>query len=409
MKTVVCIVIYDRLKNLERWIEIWNQCNTKDSELRVIHNFYSESEQHAFKQLCAKNKITYIPRKNVGMDIGVFQDVAKKRLPAFNNDFDNLIWVTDDVFPMRKDFVKYYVGILNQYNVGVVCMEKSLEVKPHIRTSGFAIKKDALNKLQFHTDIKTKEDCWQFEHKNNNAFLEQIIKMNLAVIQPELVESSVFWDSHMRKSRLEENLKEFPTLKKNKVIVVCPAYNRYPVIISSMIAQTYQDWELHLIHLGKNDYIRNLVEAHNDERIIYTEDTNCLPGQWAHPIRQKYLQLMKENQIGLDSDYVLITNEDNYYVPTFFEMMLKPFSDVGVIATYCSDMIHSYKAHEVINVKLEVGYIDCGGVVIRKAHAANVGWNDLSHSSDWIYFENIMSAYGKDKWFKVNGCLFVHN
>ena len=111
MKIVVTLLVYNRFDNLQYWLECWKQCDKENTEFRVIHNFDNESEQDKFRNLCIENNIHYIPRKNRGMDIGAFQDVCRNRLPLFNRDFEFLIWIVDDTFPMRKDFVKYFIDL----------------------------------------------------------------------------------------------------------------------------------------------------------------------------------------------------------------------------------------------------------------------------------------------------------
>ena len=72
-----------------------------------------------------------------------------------------------------------------------------------------------------------------------------------------------------------------------------------------------------------------------------------------------------------------------------------------MIAAYC-DMVHNYKSYEMLPARLQRGFLDCGSVVTRK-DAASVGWRSMDHSSDWIYFEDIIRKYGADKWLKIPG------
>ena len=421
MKIVVTLLVYNRFDNLQYWLECWKQCDKENTEFRVIHNFDNESEQNKFRNLCIENNIHYIPRKNRGMDIGAFQDVCRNRLPLFNRDFEFLIWIVDDTFPMRKDFVKYFIDKLNQQNIGVIANEKSNEYKPHIRTGAFAIRASLLSKLTFPNDpVITKEHCYQFEHKNKRAFLEQIISLGLTIIQPDPVKTSAFWDSGHRANRLLEHNEVFKVTNKietlkpigNKVFIICPAYKRFPQIVSSMICQTHKEWELHIIHDGINPEFRKWVEMYNDPRVIYSENETT-GGKYGHPIRQRYLNMLKNNEIGKDCDYVVITNEDNYHTPNYLSKLIQPLkTNPNLTASYCSDIVHSYKDWDILTSKPHpaLGYIDCGQVMIRKNIACEVGWRDIDgHSSDWTYFNDIIQKYGNHSWLKVKGCLFVHN
>lgn len=195
-KTFVVIIVWNRFENLKLWVNAWNQCDKMDAELIVIHNL--ESDNNKYSQLCKDNGITYIPRKNKGFDIGAFQDVCKERLINFPNNWDNLIWVTDDCIPMQKNFVKQYLDKLKDGYIP--CYEISDLVKRHIRTTGFLITKEMSKKLIFPKDeIENREDCYEFEHKSKNGFFEQVIGMGKKpVMIANDLKLSPLWDFGVR-------------------------------------------------------------------------------------------------------------------------------------------------------------------------------------------------------------------
>src|ERR1043166_1015175 len=102
MKIIVAIIVYNRVHNIEKWMHAWTYCD-HDAQLVVIDNSSSEK----IRELCDPSRIIYIPRQNIGFDIGAFQDVCRKRLKGFP-EYDLLLWCTDDTFPMRVDFVRQY-------------------------------------------------------------------------------------------------------------------------------------------------------------------------------------------------------------------------------------------------------------------------------------------------------------
>jgi hypothetical protein len=408
-KTIVVVVVYDRFDNLKEWVRCWNMCETQGYQLVVIHNYENTEARDAYLNFCAQAGVSYVPRVNIGYDIGAFQDVCRDRLKDFP-EWSTLIWCTDDNLPMRKDFIKQYVDKMTA-GVGVVAMEISTQVRLHIRTTGFCIRKEVAQRLTFNCDpLKTKEDCYQFEHRNiSNHFLLQIQRMKLKSVQVCDIRTSPFWDSGNKrtKTREREHYLMFPkpSASTKKVVFICPVYNSYPEIISSLINQTHSNWELLLIHDGPSELdINSIVLAAKDERITYLE-TEKRAGNWGHSIRRDWLRKLKDS----DADYIVITNADNFYAPVFCEYMIKGF-DNGQVATYCSKMGHSYTAWGVIDCKIEQGYIDCGSVMVRADVATEIGWNDIhSHSSDWLYFNDIIQKHGKEKFAKVEGLLFIHN
>jgi hypothetical protein len=196
MKIVLAIVVYNRFENLSHWLACLEKCNTGNVEVVVIHNTDSVSKE--FEYLTWRYDVGYIPRPNIGYDIGAFQDVCLNRLQGFP-EWDKLLWVTDDVFPMSTNFIKRFNNSI-LIGVGVAAMEVSLFIKEHIRTSGFMITKECANKLNFPADpIITKKQCYEFEHMSDNTFLEQVREMGLGTVQFSN-RNSPLWDSgYLRK------------------------------------------------------------------------------------------------------------------------------------------------------------------------------------------------------------------
>lgn len=407
MKTIVTICVYNRYENIERWINCWQQSNTDNAELVIIHNHYGDEVLALkFQKLCTENAVKYVPRATKGFDIGAFQDVCRERLTGFP-DYDFLLWCTDDVLPMSKDFIQPFIEKLQDQTVGVSCMQISSSIAPHVRTSGFCISKCTADKISFQVEnITTKQDCYFFEHRGGaKTFTNQIRAMGLSAAQVSPINVSPLWDSlHPNQKFRLDRQKEFTEVwnidLSEKVVFICPVYDMYPQIISSLICQTHKNWELILIHNGPlNGFKYDIPEDPRVKFIVYPEAT----GKWGHLLRAWAL---KEKDLG---SYVTITNADNYYVPTFIQYMIKGFTDTAV-ATYCSQMTHSYKAWEVINCRLERGFIDCGGVMVKSEIAKEIGWNDTdSHSSDWTYFSDIAKKYNWKNFTSVKGNLFVHN
>jgi len=423
-KTIVAIIVYNRYENLKRWLECWAQCDQSDAELVVVHNHDKKVDRLKFEKLCVSHKIKYIPRQNVGMDIGAFKDVCENRLNGKFPDYDNLLWITDDTIPMSKDFVSRFTSKLSN-NVAITCMEIAEEKKAprHVRTTGFCITKPTASKLKFPDQITNKEHCYFFEHRGGDkTLLRQIELMGLDCEMIDELRLSPLWDTGNRAhlNRWEEHKQALHvtvltkgsesntvtiTNPKDKVLFICPVYNTYPEILSSLLCQTHQNWELRLIHDGPNTTgLKELIDTINDKRITYIENKERF-ANWGHKIRQDELKRLNES----DADFVVVTNADNHHVPTYCEYMLKGF-DSKYVAVYCSDMVHSYKAWQVIPCKLQLGYLDCAGVMVRKEVAQEIGWRDIvSHSSDWGYFSDIIKKYGAHKFQVVKGCLLIHN
>lgn len=417
-RNIVAVIVYDRFDNMKRWIECWEQCDQSLAELVIIHNYKTVEDSLKYGNYCREHGIKYVLRENIGFDIGAFQDVCRERLGGFPNDWNNLLWVTDDTIPMRKDFANVFFDALKETGVGLSCMHISKEVTLHIRTTGFCISKRVSRKLAFPANpIKTKSECYSFEHRGGEKTLyKQIKRMGLNPVQVTDLKISPLWDigNHvfLKLNRMAEHNHVFSSVTRThvdptKVTFICPIFNSFPEIIPSLINQTHKNWELLLIHDGPNETnLEQLIKAIGDNRIKYSE-TPYRSGNWGHKIRSEALSNLKES----NTNYVVITNPDNHHVPVYIEYMMNGFKkNPNAVATYCSKMVHSYRAWDSQDCRIERGWVDCAGVMVKKDIACDVGWNNITdHSADWLYFADIVKKYGTNRFAKVPGCLLVHN
>jgi hypothetical protein len=420
-RNLIIYCIYDREHNLKHFLHCWAQCKQFD-KLVVIHSDHGKAYE-------VPEGVIYLRRPNIGYDIGKFQDVVLNRMPGLP-EWDNLLWLNDDCMPMIQDFATPFFAALKQPGVGVACMQISPYVRTHVRTTGFAISRQVAQRLIWPADpILSKDHCYLFEHvnkpqeraghKTNQHLLAQIEAMGLKAVQVAPDASSPLFDFGYHRRLRQREVAHYRTFGKTPVqlsthsrqsvindiapdmvglvSIICPIYDKYPQIISALLCQTYHNWELHLIHDGPN-----VLDLPDDPRIKYIKRER-LNNDYGHTIRKEWLQ-------KVTGQYVLITNPDNYYAPPFLELALHTFNkNPKSIAVFCNQMVHSYKAWDMIPVRVCRGYIDCGGVVLRTAEAKKVGWNSLEHSADWFFFNDIANTYGPDRFTPFRGALFVHN
>lgn len=211
-KIIVAVIVYNRFDNVKEWIRCWKQSITDNCELVIIHNYRNLTDMRSYRELCVSNGIKYVPRENIGFDIGAFQDVCNYRLQHFPTDFEYLLWCTDDLLPQRKTFLQEYFAAFKP-DVASVCYEISKEVNPHIRTTGFMLKRGDLTKVKFNVDpITTKSQCYDFEHRDKtNSFVDQVRAKLGNPVQVCHVEHAPMWDTghnsreaKMRRSRREK-------------------------------------------------------------------------------------------------------------------------------------------------------------------------------------------------------------
>ena len=182
--------------------------------------------------------------------------------------------------------------------------------------------------------------------------------------------------------------------EKNKRIVdlaFCCVY--------SLLAQTYENFEIFIHHDGPLDDLNLANEFRKlSPKITFIDNlkkTGCWGFHHRHPTAM----------IEPHADWVLFTNEDNYYVPEFFNLMMKEVESKDTGMVYCN-MIHSHynwSAFETIPI---VNRIDMGAFMSRMDLIKSTEWTDFSSGADGIYAAKIAQ---KTKPVKVKGYLFVHN
>ena len=152
-------------------------------------------------------------------------------------------------------------------------------------------------------------------------------------------------------------------------------------MIDCFIVQTDVRWNLHIVHDGPApDDIKDIIALYDDPRITFCE-TPQRNGLWGHPNRKWMIEQLPNNF----SDYVLITNDDNYYVPTFVERFLAEGNrHTGFI--YC-DTVHSYMDYEVLKTRIKECEIDMGSFAVRIDVAKKVGFKHMYEQADGRYAE----------------------
>lgn len=190
--------------------------------------------------------------------------------------------------------------------------------------------------------------------------------------------------------------------------IICVAYNR-PIqlrtLIDCFLVQTVPTWELNIIYDGLvPDSVQEVVGLYNDDRIKFFNSRKRL-GNYGHPNRRQVLE-----KLACDpNDFILMTNDDNYYVPVFVEYMTcQATRTVGVVSC---NTIHSHFQYRVHESRLVENGIDMGAFIVRAQISKIVGFRYDDFSADGKYAEecaNTARAYRMEV-IHIPKCLFVHN
>ena len=190
--------------------------------------------------------------------------------------------------------------------------------------------------------------------------------------------------------------------------IICVAYER-PIrmrgLIDSFVVQTNPDWELNIIYDGPAPQnIKDTMSLYDDERIKFFESEQRNQ-YYGHPNRKMMLEKMPAS----NEDFVLGTNDDNYYVPVFVEYMLREVNPrVGMI--YC-DSVHSHFQYIHHRTQIKIDHVDIGSFIVRMDIAKKTGFNGVAFNSDGVY---AMKCYDLCRKLGLGATyiakpLFIHN
>jgi hypothetical protein len=193
-----------------------------------------------------------------------------------------------------------------------------------------------------------------------------------------------------------------------KILVIAVAYERaipLSILMNSFLVQTDPRWELNVIYDGEiPPKIRTILNRYTDKRIKFS-NTETRNGNWGHPNRKMMLDKLE----GEKDDYVLLTNDDNYYVPTFVEQMLgKASEDVGIV--FCNTL-HSYNNYDVHESALYECGIDMGAFIVKYPIAKKIGFNHSHLTADGRYAtecKNFCIMHNL-KAIHIPRAIFIHN
>jgi len=189
-----------------------------------------------------------------------------------------------------------------------------------------------------------------------------------------------------------------------KIEFVIPTYNRpfhLATLLNSLMAQTSPDWTAHVItDCSPPGVNANVITEFIDEpRIKFTHLRNRNNDHGHTPRNVGLSQASQE--------WICMTGEDNYYVPTFVEEVLshaKPA--VNFIYT---DMVHNWgKEYIYVPSLLFWSHIDIGNSIFRTEYAKQLRLNVKNFSADWEMIDKFLKQFPGEI-VHIKKCLYVHN
>lgn len=193
--------------------------------------------------------------------------------------------------------------------------------------------------------------------------------------------------------------------------VIAVAYDnpeQVACFVYMMKSQTASNWKLRIIHDGggeKYDNVLSVVNNIKDDR-VFISSTDKWNGNAGHVSRDYALK----NPI-FDSYYTIITNTDNYYVPTWISEINKREEDFvywDCVHNHVNPNFDRQVPYGLLNAKVKYMCIDMGCAAIKTEIARKIGFNSRRYMpADWDYFEECLPSCQNK--YKIPQILFIHN
>jgi glycosyltransferase involved in cell wall biosynthesis len=188
--------------------------------------------------------------------------------------------------------------------------------------------------------------------------------------------------------------------------VICAYLNSDPnrihqlyCCVYSILSQTHKNLEIYIHHDGPiNDTSLPLKFEAIDSRIKFI----------VLPVQKKTWGFYDRRDIALmepHADWIVFTNDDNYYIPRFAEDMIRVARENVSEMAFCN-MLHSHWGYSSRESILQVAHIDMGNFMSSTRLVKETPWTNFTEEGDGYYAMDIAK---KTKPVKLSNFLFVHN
>ena len=128
-----------------------------------------------------------------------------------------------------------------------------------------------------------------------------------------------------------------------KFSIIIPTYNRaafLPKAISSVLAQSFSDWELIIVDDGSTDNTKDVVSQYSDSRITYIYQRNA-----------ERSAARNNGIIHAKGDYVCFLDSDNYMKADRLQQLVEYIGNKQTAACYYTDIEYNDFATSVVKIK----------------------------------------------------------
>lgn len=245
--------------------------------------------------------------------------------------------------------------------------------------------------------------------------LKNLIKNNKTPIVANNItfgESQVGVPKIMRIKYTENGTNKYLEVNENMIIsfhipifeFIIPTYNRIRplyLMLSSLAVQSKNNWKATIVVDDvENNRIKEIVNKIDCDKINYMF-LDKRYNDWGHTPRNIGKQ-------ASTSDYIILTGDDNYYVPSFIEELNQAVA-IDKFGLIYWDMLHNGYGYNHFVTTLDVGCIDMGAFVTRRDLAQQIQLNTKLLTADSTFVLDFQKKFPHEKTHKINKILFVHN
>lgn len=198
---------------------------------------------------------------------------------------------------------------------------------------------------------------------------------------------------------------------------IIPTYNRpngLLTIIGSILQQTDARWKIHVVCDGYYDGYQRVKDFFSGNDKIRFSEIEGPNNDFGHTPRTYGLE-------RATSEWVVMTGDDNYYVPTFVSDFLRAAEWNTESKLILCDMLHNHDIFRNGNLEVErytyfeskpaVTYVDIGNFASKSEFAKTIQIQKMRYDADGVFVEEYVSKFCSENRSitKINKALYIHN
>lgn len=188
------------------------------------------------------------------------------------------------------------------------------------------------------------------------------------------------------------------------IVVAYKRYNKLKCLLYSLLSQSFQDFEIIIIHDGIDEHHKLLFNNfENDNRIKYIQ-TDVRYNDWGMSLRNIGLKISK-------GEWIINTNDDNYYTPNWLKEINDSIQDhinfiyYDAVLSHDNILNHNKKDYGLLVPQIRHSYIDMGQFTVKSEIIKKYKFKSIAPADGELIEEmkhELIPHY-------INKILFIHN